>query len=161
MYLRDFFALKPFHDYSLCSVCILPQPAFYSQSAVCILPQSAVCVLHWPVAVLKFFAYHLFNFAANMVSSWPLHNVLRETMYEDAANHCPSESHNGAEVCNICCPTWQQRQGCGFLTVPLLLHYMYWMVICNLGHARKFSCVCQFVHNSGICGNPHRWWNIF
>ena len=35
MYLRDFFALKPFHDYSLCSVCILPQPAFYSQSAVC------------------------------------------------------------------------------------------------------------------------------
>ena len=58
-----------------------------------------------------------------------LHNVLRETVYEDAANHCPSESHNGAEVCNIkyckfCCPTWQQRQGCGFLTVPLLLHYM-------------------------------------
>ena len=52
--LWDFFALKPFHDYSLCSVCILPQPAFYSQSAVyilnsvCILPlvrslQSAVC----------------------------------------------------------------------------------------------------------------------
>ena len=38
MYLRDFLALKPFHDYSLCSVCILPQPAFYSQSAVCILP---------------------------------------------------------------------------------------------------------------------------
>ena len=30
MYLWDFFALKPFHDYSLCSVCILPQPAFYS-----------------------------------------------------------------------------------------------------------------------------------
>ena len=25
-----FFALKPFHDCSLCSVCILPQPAFYS-----------------------------------------------------------------------------------------------------------------------------------
>ena len=24
-----FFALKPFHDYSLCSVCILPQPAVY------------------------------------------------------------------------------------------------------------------------------------
>ena len=37
MYLRDFFALKPFRDYSLCSVCILPQPAFYPQSAVCIL----------------------------------------------------------------------------------------------------------------------------
>ena len=37
MYLRDCLALKPFHDYSLCSVCILPQPAFYSQSAVCIL----------------------------------------------------------------------------------------------------------------------------
>ena len=39
------FALKPFCDYSLCSVCILPQPAFYSQSVVCILPpgpQSAV-----------------------------------------------------------------------------------------------------------------------
>ena len=43
MYLRDVFALKPFHDYSLCSVCILPQPAFYSQSAVCIL--HAVCIL--------------------------------------------------------------------------------------------------------------------
>ena len=54
------FALKPFRDYSLCSVCILPQPAFYNQSAVCIvhlvcvLPlvcslQSAVCVLHWPL----------------------------------------------------------------------------------------------------------------
>ena len=43
MYLRDFFALKPFHDYSLCSVCILPQPAFYSQSAVCIL--HSVCIL--------------------------------------------------------------------------------------------------------------------
>ena len=49
--LRDFFALKLFRDYSLCSVCILPpvcsphsafctQPAFY--------PQSAVCILHWP-----------------------------------------------------------------------------------------------------------------
>ena len=38
MYLRDFFSLKPFHNYSLCSVCILPQPAFYSQSVVCILP---------------------------------------------------------------------------------------------------------------------------
>ena len=38
-----FFALKPFHDYSLCSVCILPQPAFYSQSAVCIL--HTVCIL--------------------------------------------------------------------------------------------------------------------
>ena len=43
MYLRDFLALKPFHDYSLCSVCILPQPAFYSQSAVCIL--HSVCIL--------------------------------------------------------------------------------------------------------------------
>ena len=50
------FAHKPFRDYSLCSVCILPQPAFYSQSVVCILHsvcilplvrslQSAVCVL--------------------------------------------------------------------------------------------------------------------
>ena len=37
------FALKPFCDYSLCSVCILPQPAFYSQSAVCIL--HSVCIL--------------------------------------------------------------------------------------------------------------------
>ena len=43
MYFRDFFALKPFRDYSLCSVCILPQPAFYSQSAVCIL--HSVCIL--------------------------------------------------------------------------------------------------------------------
>ena len=33
----------PFRDYSLCSVCILPQPAFYSQSAVCIL--HLVCIL--------------------------------------------------------------------------------------------------------------------
>ena len=58
------FALKPFCDYSLCLVCILPQPAFYSQSvvyilhSVCILPlvrslQSAVCVLHWPIVYLK------------------------------------------------------------------------------------------------------------
>ena len=37
------FALKPFCDYSLCSVCILPQPAFYSQSVVCIL--HSVCIL--------------------------------------------------------------------------------------------------------------------
>ena len=37
------FALKPFRDYSLCSVCILPQSAFYSQSAVCIL--HSVCIL--------------------------------------------------------------------------------------------------------------------
>ena len=43
MYLRDCFALKPFRDYSLCSVCILPQPAFYSESAVCIL--HSVCIL--------------------------------------------------------------------------------------------------------------------
>ena len=34
VYLRDSLALKPFHHYSLCSVCILPQPAFYSESAV-------------------------------------------------------------------------------------------------------------------------------
>ena len=38
-----FLALKPFHDYSLCLVCILPQPAFYSQSAVCIL--QTICIL--------------------------------------------------------------------------------------------------------------------
>ena len=37
------FALKPFRDYSLCSVCILPQSAFYSQSVVCIL--HSVCIL--------------------------------------------------------------------------------------------------------------------
>ena len=37
------FALKPFRDYSLCSVCNLPQPTFYSQSVVCIL--HAVCIL--------------------------------------------------------------------------------------------------------------------
>ena len=37
------FALKPFRDYSLYSVCILPQPAFYSQSVVCIL--HSVCIL--------------------------------------------------------------------------------------------------------------------
>ena len=37
------FALKPFCDYSLCLVCILPQPAFYSQSVVCIL--HSVCIL--------------------------------------------------------------------------------------------------------------------
>ena len=49
-----FLPLKPFHDYSLCSVCILLQPALYTQSAfypwsaVCSL-QSAGCVLHWPV----------------------------------------------------------------------------------------------------------------
>ena len=43
MYLRDCFALKPFRDCSLCSVCILPQPAFYSESAVRILP--TVCIL--------------------------------------------------------------------------------------------------------------------
>ena len=35
--------LKPFCDYSLYSVCILPQPAFYSQSVVCIL--DSVCIL--------------------------------------------------------------------------------------------------------------------
>ena len=60
MYLRDFSALKPFHDYSLCSVCIYPnlrftlslQSAFYTQcafypwSAVCS-PQPAVFILHW------------------------------------------------------------------------------------------------------------------
>ena len=58
MYLRDFLALKPFHDYSLCSVCILPQPAFYSQSAVCILPlvrnlQSAVRSLRFTLTASK------------------------------------------------------------------------------------------------------------
>ena len=37
------FALKPFRDYSLCSVCILPQPAFYSHFVVCIL--HSVCIL--------------------------------------------------------------------------------------------------------------------
>ena len=37
------FALKPFRDYSLCSVYILPQPAFYFQSVVCIL--HSVCIL--------------------------------------------------------------------------------------------------------------------
>ena len=36
------FALKPFCDYSLCSVFILPQPVFYSQSVVCI--SHSVCI---------------------------------------------------------------------------------------------------------------------
>ena len=48
MYLQDFFTLKPFHDYSLCSVCsphsaFCTQPAFYFQSAVCII--HSVCIL--------------------------------------------------------------------------------------------------------------------
>ena len=66
MYLRDCFALKPFRDCSLCSVCILPQPAFYSESAVCILPtvcilplvrslQSAVRSLHFTMTDSKIF----------------------------------------------------------------------------------------------------------
>ena len=50
MYLRDFLALKPFHNYSLCSVCILLQPAFYSQSTVGIL--HTVCILP-PVRSLR------------------------------------------------------------------------------------------------------------
>ena len=37
------FALKPFRDYSSCSVCTSPQPAFYSQSVVFIL--HSVCIL--------------------------------------------------------------------------------------------------------------------
>ena len=45
------FALKPFRDYSLCSVCILPQSTFYSQSAFytqsAFYPWSAVCSLHF------------------------------------------------------------------------------------------------------------------
>ena len=92
-------------------------------------------------------------------SGWTdsLHEVLRETTLGDAANRCPSESHNGAEVCNIRCPTWQQRQG--ILRVPLLLHYMNGNL--QFGHARKFSSVCQFEHNCCICGNGQRWWNIF
>ena len=51
MYFRDCFALKPFRDYSLCSVCILPQSTFYSQSAFytqsAFYPWSAVCSLHF------------------------------------------------------------------------------------------------------------------
>ena len=51
MYFRDFSALKPFRDYSLCSVCILPQSTFYSQSAFytqsAFYPWSAVCSLHF------------------------------------------------------------------------------------------------------------------
>ena len=43
MYLRDCFALKPFRNCSLCSVYILPQPAFYFESAVCIL--HSLCIL--------------------------------------------------------------------------------------------------------------------
>ena len=39
------FALKPFCDYSLCSVCILPQSVFYTQSAF--YPWSAVCSLRF------------------------------------------------------------------------------------------------------------------
>ena len=76
MYLRDFFALKPFHDYSLCSIglhftpaCVLllvcslhftlslhftpgPQSAVRS-------PQSAVCVLHWPIVYSVFVCMQL------------------------------------------------------------------------------------------------------
>ena len=65
MYLWDFLALKPFHDSSLYLVCILPQPAFYSQSAVfishtvCILPlvrrlQSAVSSLRFTLTVVVY-----------------------------------------------------------------------------------------------------------
>ena len=58
MYLRDFLVFKPFHDCSLCSVCISPQPAFYSQSAVCIFPlvrslQSAVRSLRFTLTEFK------------------------------------------------------------------------------------------------------------
>ena len=52
------FALKLFRDYSLCSVCILPQPAFYSQSVVCILHSvwilPLVCSLQSAVRSLRF-----------------------------------------------------------------------------------------------------------
>ena len=57
---RFCFALNPSMTTvsAFCSVCILPQPAFYSQSSVCILPlvcslQSTVYVLHW--LFLKYF----------------------------------------------------------------------------------------------------------
>ena len=49
MYLWDFFFFFSFHDYSYCSVCILPQPAFYSQSAF--YPWSAVCSLCFTLTV--------------------------------------------------------------------------------------------------------------
>ena len=59
MYFAELYLpLKPFCDYSLYSVCILPQPAFYSQSVVCILPlvrslQSAVRSLRLTLTVNK------------------------------------------------------------------------------------------------------------
>ena len=45
------FALKPFRDYSLCSVSILPQSAFYTQSAF--YPWSAVRSLRFTLTVFK------------------------------------------------------------------------------------------------------------
>ena len=76
------FALKPFHDYSLCSVCILPQPTFYSQSAVCslhsvcILPlvrslQSAVRSLRFTLTAVQLGRHVMFNIRVRIVyESW-------------------------------------------------------------------------------------------
>ena len=75
-----FFALKPFHDYSSCSVCILPQLAFYSQSTVCSLhslhftpgPQSAVRNLHFTLTDLKSTTTNGLNFRIiiSLMQSW-------------------------------------------------------------------------------------------
>ena len=83
MCLRDFFALKPFHDYSSCSVCILPQLAFYSQSTVCSLhtvfilplvrsPQSAVRNLRFTLTDLKSTSTNGLNFRIiiSLMQSW-------------------------------------------------------------------------------------------
>ena len=66
MRLRDFFALKPFHDYSYARSAFYPsvrftlslQSAFYPWSAVCS-PQSAVFVLHWPIVYSVFVCMQL------------------------------------------------------------------------------------------------------
>ena len=75
MYSRDFLVLKPFHNCSLCSVCILPQPAFYSQSVVCILHTVCllplVCSLQSAVRSLQSAFYaDRFNFRPADLAKW-------------------------------------------------------------------------------------------
>ena len=69
------FALKPFRDYSLCSVCILPQSAFYSPSVVCIL--HSVCLLPLVLSLQSAVCSLRFTLTDFVSSQIPGHKVIR------------------------------------------------------------------------------------
>ena len=97
------------NDCSLCSVCISPQPAFYSQSAVCILPlvrslQSAVRSLRFTLTVLIIWICFFYGLSRCQIrlSTCSMSRYTNMTVFTGKKTQLNENTVNYSEMCSKC-----------------------------------------------------------